>query len=304
MIEQSGSELRALFGLPEGIAYLNCAALAPTLAPACEAGLRGMMARARPWSLSPEKLTAEVGRARSLFAGLIGASTRDIAIVPATSYGIAVAARNVPLGVGQRVILPAGQHYSNVFPWLARARETGASVVAVPGPMASSWTPALLKAIDERAAVVAVPNCDWLDGRMVDLDAVATRCRQVGAALVIDATQSLGVLPLDVGRLRPDFVACSAFKWLLGPSNIGLLYAAPAHHEGTPIEHHVLNRTHYLSPRSQPGIAVSEEFVPGASRFDMGQRDQHILIPMLTAALATLDGWGVGDAGRDLCAIL
>ena len=39
--------------------------------------------------------------------------------------------------------------------------------------------------IDERAAVVAVPNCDWLDGRMVDLDAVATRCRQVGAALVI-----------------------------------------------------------------------------------------------------------------------
>jgi selenocysteine lyase/cysteine desulfurase len=299
MIPQSGSDLRALFGLPDDVAYLNCAALAPTMVPACEAGVRGMMARARPWSFSPAALAAEVVRTRALFARLIGATPEDIAIVPSTSYGIAVAARNLPLGQGQRVVMPAGQHYSNVFPWLARSRECGASVVAVPAPGAESWTPALLEAIDGLTAVVAVPNCDWLDGRMVDLDAIARRCRQVGAALVIDATQSLGVLPLDVRRIRPDFVACSAFKWLLGPSNIGLLYAAPAHHEGDPLEHHVLNRTHFLAQRSQPGLAVSEEFVPGASRFDMGQRDHHVLIPMLATALSTLEGWGIAEvAGR------
>lgn len=298
MIELGHNQLRALFGLPENVAYLNCAALAPTMAPVLEAGMRGMMARARPWSFSPNALIGEVARTRALFARLVNASPDDIAIVPATSYGIAVAAHNLPLASGQRVVLPAGQHYSNVFPWLARSRECGASVLAVPAPPDESWTPALLEGIDDRTAVVAVPHCDWLDGRIVDLNAIAARCRQVGAALVIDATQSLGVIPLDVQRIRPDYVACSAFKWLLGPSNLGLLYVAPTHQEGSPLEHHVLNRTHYLAPRSQPGLAVSEEFVPGASRFDMGQRDQHILVPMLATALSRLEVWGI-DAIAD-----
>lgn len=284
---------RNLFPIPENVAYFNCASLAPTMNSACEAGIQGLWQRARPWTMPmPASHHAEADRARALFARLINARPEDIALTPATSYGIAVASRNLPLAPGRRIVMPARQHYSNVFEWRVRARKTGETVHEVDKPAEGAWTEPMLAAMDETTGIVTVPNCDWLDGRLFDLERIARRCREVGARLVVDATQSLGVLPLDVSVVRPDFVACSSFKWLLGPSNLSLLYVAPEFHEGEPLEHHAFNRVDYMSDsRRLAGGSVREDFEPGAARFDMGQRNQHVLLPMLNNALEALEAW-------------
>jgi selenocysteine lyase/cysteine desulfurase len=68
--------------------------------------------------------------------------------------------------------------------------------------------------IDRSTAIVAVPHCHWTDGGLIDLEAVAAACRRVGAALCVDATQSVGALPLDVRRIDPDFVAVASLELL------------------------------------------------------------------------------------------
>jgi selenocysteine lyase/cysteine desulfurase len=81
-----------------------------------------------------------------------------------------------------------------------------------------------------------LPHCFWTDGTLIDLAAIGRRCREMGAALVVDATQSVGALPLDVAEVQPDFLVVSGYKWLLCPYTIGFLYVAPHRQGGMPLE--------------------------------------------------------------------
>ena len=61
---------------------------------------------------------------------------------------------------------------------------------------------------------------------------IGHRCRETGAALVLDLTQSLGAMPFSVKEVQPDFLIASTYKWLLGPYSMGFLYADPKHTPG------------------------------------------------------------------------
>ncbi|MGH2484903.1 MAG: aminotransferase class V-fold PLP-dependent enzyme, partial [Ktedonobacterales bacterium] len=211
------SSQRNLFEIPDEVAYLNCAYMSPLLRAARAAGQEAVARKSRPWRVTPADFFAEAETARALFAELIGADAEGVAIVPSASYGVGVAAANLPLLPGQRVVLLAEQFPSNVYPWQDLAERSGAAVVTVPRPLTGEWTPALLERIDERTAIVALPHCHWTDGSLVDLARVGERARAVGAALVVDATQSVGAFPLDIARVRPDFLVSATYKWLLGP---------------------------------------------------------------------------------------
>ena len=119
---------RHLFDLPDDIAYLNCAYMAPLMHPVVEAGLRGVRCKARPWEIAAPDFFSDAARARGLFARIVNARAEDIAIIPAASYGMSVATRNLPLGTGQTVLLLADQLPSNLYPWRAAAR-AGAEIV-------------------------------------------------------------------------------------------------------------------------------------------------------------------------------
>ena len=99
-----------------------------------------------------------------------------------------------------------------------------------------SWTEAILECLDERTAIISVPNVHWTDGALIELDRVAARAHELDARLVIDASQSVGALPLDVTALRPDFVITVGYKWLLGPFGLGYLYVAEQHRQGQALE--------------------------------------------------------------------
>jgi selenocysteine lyase/cysteine desulfurase len=145
--------------------------------------------------------------------------------------------------------------------------------------------------MDERTALVAVPHCHWTDGTWVDLVRGGQRAREVGAALVVDATQSLGALPLDVGQVQPDFLVAAGYKWLMGPYSQGYLYVAPRHREGQPLELNWITRQG--SEDFARLVDYRDEFQPGARRFDVGERSNFTLVPMALAALRQLHTWGV-----------
>jgi selenocysteine lyase/cysteine desulfurase len=105
----------------------------------------------------------------------------------------------------------------------------------------------------------------------------------VGARLVLDLTLSLGALPFDVGAVQPDFLFCAGYKWLLGPYGYGFLYAAEEHRAGTPIEHNWINRA---GAEDFAGLVrYTDRFAPGARRYDVGEKSNFVLTPMMAAAL-------------------
>src|SRR5919106_1269333 len=155
---------REAFDVPPEIAYFNTANLSPQLHRVRGAGERALARRGRPWTIGAEDWFTDVERLRALFGRLIGADAEGVAIVPATSYGLGVAARNLELGPGDRILVLAEEYPSGVYTWRAAARRTGAELVTVTREEGQSWTEPLLAAMDERISVVSVPNVHWTDG--------------------------------------------------------------------------------------------------------------------------------------------
>lgn len=188
---------------------------------------------------------------------------------------------------------------SNVYAWRELAKRKGGCVVHVERSGGMSWTEALEEAIDQETAIVAVPQCHWTDGSRIDLERVSKHARAVGAGLAIDASQSLGAQPLDLERVRPDFLVAVGYKWLLGPYGLGCLYIAPKGREsGTPIEQSWLTRAG--SDNFSRLVEYTNECRPGARRFDMGEFPQFVLVPMAIAALRQILAWGVTHIAESL----
>jgi len=289
---------RHLFDLPDEVAYLNCAYLSPLLKRSAAAGHAAVDRKLRPWGIKDSDFADDPERLRELFAQLLGAEADGVAIVPSASYGLSIAAANIPMAKGQRAIVLSQQYPSNALPWRDLAERNGGAFVVIERPTQGGWTEPLLAEIDERTAVVALPNCHWVDGTLVDLPRVAKRVREVGAALVLDLTQSLGALPFDLAAVQPDFIACASYKWLMGPYSVGFLYAAPHRRDGVPLEpgYYVRN----LDPWTIGIVGRRVTIEPKARRYDMAEAANFALLPIVAEGLRQIMAWGVENVQASL----
>ena len=280
---------RAAFDLPSQITYLNCAYMGPLSRRVLEAGKEGLERKAQPWNISQEDFFTTADRVRERFARLVGGDAKGVALLPSVSYGTATAARNIDIQPGQTIVLLAEQFPSNVYVWRDLAERSAASIVTVPCPGDGEWTASVVSAITPATAVVAVPNCHWTDGTLIDLRTVGKRVHEVGGVFLIDGSQSIGAVPFDVSRLRPDFVIAPTYKWLLGPYSQAMMWVSPRYRSGRPLELNWITRsnsrdfskTEVRSPSSMPPagssrsptswISKAPQFASGLT-IDKGQR--------------------------------
>lgn len=274
--------------------YLDCAARAPMLRSVHAAGLAALQANATPWTQSFDALAAQVEAVRALAARLLDGDPDAVALVPSAAFALSTAARNLPLAPGEAVLLLEGQFPSNLLPWQQRCAEAGARITGVRRAPGQDWTDAVLAALaaEPRVRVVALPQVRWDDGAVLDLDRIAPSVHAAGAALVLDLSQSLGALPADIARWRPDFVACVGYKWLLGPRGLAWLWAAPRWREaGVAIEQHWSARDAGADWRFP--VEAPPPSRHGARRFDAGELDEPLLLAMAAAGLEQVLAWGV-----------
>lgn len=282
---------RHLFELPDDVSYLDAAAWAPLPRTVRAAGEAGILAKSQPWAHGRDGDAAWAERARAAAARLIGAAADDIAIVGSVSHAVATAARNIAPMPGGRILRVADEFPSQRLAWDRLAAERGLLVEAVPRPDDGDWTAALLDAIARPGApplaVATLTPLHWSDGSVIDLQRLAPAVRAAGAALVVDATQAVGAVPLDVSRLRPDFLAFPTYKWTLGPYGVAFLYAAPHRQDGLPLEENAGN---------QPPAA-------GARRYDKGERNDGVALPMAATGMELVADWGVAAVAARLRAL-
>jgi selenocysteine lyase/cysteine desulfurase len=286
---------RDAFDLPDDYHYLNCAYMGPLPRVAEEAGVAAMRLKRRPTDIVPPTAFWESDTLRVLFSDLVNAGdSARVAIHPGVSYGVATAARNLEVASSQNVVLTHEQFPGNVYSWRRITEETGAELRTVsppPGPgRGAGWNERLLEAVDTATAVVAVPHVHWTDGTRFDLVALGQRCREVGAALVVDGTQSVGALPFDVREIQPDALICATYKWLLGPYSLGLSYFGPRFDDGVPLEETWIARDR--SDDFQNLVDYQDAYQPGAARYDVAERSNFFLAPIATASLELVTSWG------------
>lgn len=301
-----------LFSFPEGVHYLNCATRSPASRQVEEAGHEALRRTANPFGLKPEAFFSDAERVRALFSRLINNPDPErIAVIPAVSYGMATVARNLPykpgLRQGQKVILIDDEFPSDVFIWQRVSRELNLRIETISKPdgfpSANVWNERLLSAIDADTALVMVPPVHWMYGTRFDLKAISERCRDVGAWLVIDGTQSVGALPFDLEEIRPDALICAGYKWLMGPYSLGLAYFGDVFDEGAPLEESWMNRL--KSNEFHRLTDYEAAYRPKAYRYNVGEHSHFIQMPMLEAALTQLLDWQperIQDYCRDLMA--
>ena len=273
---------RDLFEIPDHVTYLDAAAFSPLPRAVRLAGEQGVLTKSQPWTISRARGNADAERARAAAAALLGVAVDDVAITAAVSYGIATAARNLPLAAGSRVLMIEGEFPSLALVWPALADAAGAILEIVPAPLDHDWTAALLAAIDRPGAppvgLAALTPTHWSDGALIDLPAVTAALHRHGARIVIDATQSTGVMDLDIATLKPDFLAFPTYKWVLGPYSLAFLYVAPEHQTGRPLEDHGAGRD-------------GRDYITTARRFDRGERNDPIGLPMAATGMEQVLAW-------------
>jgi len=124
---------------------------------------------------------------------------------------------------------------------------------------------------------------------LIDLLPVAAALRRAGASLLVDATQAAGAIGIDVHRIDPDFLVFPTYKWLLGPYGRAFLYIAKRRQEGVPLEQTSYSRR---AISSEHDIYFRDlEFVTGARRFDMGERDHFISLEMASIGMEMVAQW-------------
>ena len=255
--------IRDLFDLDGDVAWLNSAYLGARAKPVAQAVNAAVN---RPLGqVAVSDFFAPGNRIRALVSSLVGGDAEGVALVSSASYGVATAAAVLCVGDGDRVLMLEEQFPAMVYPWTER----GAKPVFVKRPSDDDWTAAVLDRLDESVSVVSIPACHWTDGTRLDLERLGESTRSVGARLVLDISQSLGMAPFDVESVRPDFVVSVGYKWLLGPPGMSYLWASPENREGRPLDANWMARA-----GSEDFSKVNEyrwELASGARRYDAGQ---------------------------------
>lgn len=167
----------------------------------------------------------DIEAVRSSVAQLVGSSVGNIAFTQNTTTGLSIAANGIDWRPGDNVVLPEHEFPSNYYPWV-NLGPRGVELRTVSAPMGHSTIDDLAAAIDARTRVVALSAVQFSNGYRYDLDAVGQLCRERGVLFVVDGTQAVGALVIDVERSAIDLLAVSAHKWMLAPAGIGFVHVS------------------------------------------------------------------------------
>jgi len=299
------SSQRALFDIPADVAYLNSAGWSPLPRATQDAARAAVSRKGQPWKLDAGFADAQHERARAAAAALVGADAGDIALVSSVGYGVAIAGKLLPIARGSRVLVLANDHTSPVLEWIARADTQGFTVETVAQPANGDWTSAVLEAIGRPGApplsLASISSIHWSDGGLLDIGKIQQALRQNGAALLVDATHSVGVIATDVKALDPDFLIFPTYKWVLGPYGRAFVYVAKRHQDGVPLEQTSFGRRNVKA--ENPVYFADTRYLPDARRYDMGERDHFISMEMAAIGMEMMASWGAQAVAQRLAAL-
>jgi cysteine desulfurase / selenocysteine lyase len=166
-----------------------------------------------------EAATEEYERARHRVAALIGAQPSEVVFTRNATDSFNLVARMLGLTVDDEVVFPASEHHSNYLPWLLGARPV---LVDLDDEAVPRWSQ-LKSRLGPKTRLVTVAHASNVTGAIAPVEEWIATAHAAGVPVLIDASQSIAHLPLDVHALDVDFLGFSSHK-MFGPNGVGVLY--------------------------------------------------------------------------------
>ena len=210
------------------LAWANIASTAPAANAAALAWSDTLVRGGGAWFGNREEETA-LRPLRSAVATLLRADASEVCVGSSCTELLCNLAWAIRPPPNSNIVSTAASFPSTVYPWRRVAEESGASVRLAPHDADFYTSPdAILERIDEQTAVVCLSHVEYVGGQRYALRQFADAAHAVGARLVVDATQSLGVVPIDAHSCGADALFASGYKWLRGTMGAGVGWLSPA----------------------------------------------------------------------------
>ena len=273
--------IRRQFPITERILYFDSAHQAP-LSLSVRAALERFYAEGLETAGPKARWLARVDDVRARLAKLIGADPSEIAFTKNASEGLNIAANALPLAAGDNVLLVEGDHPNNAYAFL-NLRAKGIDVRFVPMGKETMDAASFAPFVDARTRAISLSHVTFHAGHVLDIADIGRLCALKGMHLVVDAMQSVGVLPVDVTQLPPSMLAFGCHKGLLVPHGLGVLYVSQSLPELRPAYLALASLAH--PPSDLIARADNMQLKRGAQRFEIGNYN----LPGIHALGAALD---------------
>ena len=211
-----------------GVAHLDNAGAA--LMPRCvlETQIDHLRLEAAVGGYEAERLRSEQLEAvYDSVARLINCQRDEVAIVENATVGWMMAFYAIPFKPGDRILTAEAEYASNYLAYLQIARDRGVVVETIASTDDGEvCVDSLKKMIDERVKLISITHVPTNGGLVNPVEEIGSIARAHGILYLVDACQSAGQIPLDVGAIQCDLLSATGRKWLRGPRGVGFLYVS------------------------------------------------------------------------------
>jgi len=214
---------REQFASFEPTVYLNCAYHGPFPRVTAARIQQAIELKCYPYRLETPDFFDPARRVREQLARLVGADPAEIALTNSATQGIGIVATGLGFRAGDEVVVAASNFPSNLFTWL-HLRRLGVRVHVLKPDSGYVRPEDVAAVVGPRTRVVALDWVSYNSGVRIDLAAIGEIAHRYGALFLVDGTQGVGALEIDVRALPMDVLVVAAYKWLLGPYGTGFAY--------------------------------------------------------------------------------
>ena len=170
----------------------------------------------------------DIARGYDQLAELVGTQADNIAVVANATAGFVQALSSFDFSPGDVIVTTRCDYTSNQIQYLSLSNRLGVEIVHADDLPEGGVDPDSVRALvrDRRPRLVAVSWVPTNSGLVQDVESVGLVCEEAGVPYIVDACQAVGQIPIDVARLRCDYLSATARKFMRGPRGIGFMYAS------------------------------------------------------------------------------
>jgi cysteine desulfurase / selenocysteine lyase len=179
-------------------------------------------------SFSYTKIKAEL---LGFLSEIMEVDSKNLALIHNTSEGMNFLSKGLHLKSGDKIFLLENEYPSNYYPW-EHWQSKGVSIIQI--PMADSpslYLDSIKQIISNHSkprskSVLSLSPVHWCSGIPLPMDEISEFCKNQNVWLAIDGAQGLGNVKVTPKKWGAHFLAASAWKWLLGPLGLGVVYVS------------------------------------------------------------------------------
>ena len=165
---------------------------------------------------------------KKILSELLNCSPDELGLIHNTAEGMNFISHGMDFVAEDEVLLLENEYPSNVYPW-RHLENKGVKLVTTPMETSpEAFLKALKPLITDKTRAISLSAVHWCTGMPLPLEQIGALCKEKGIDFVVDGAQGVGLQPLDTQKANIDYMAFPAWKWLLGPLGLGVLYISKA----------------------------------------------------------------------------